>query len=71
MSDVKQDTPFDVVGFIIQYESGEIEEEEIISGFQELINSGVVWLLQGCYSHTATALIDRGLCTRNIVEDEK
>jgi hypothetical protein len=41
-----------------------MEEEEIFVFFQEIIDSGVVWNLQGCYSRTAESLIDNGYCRR-------
>lgn len=50
----------DVVGQIIAYESGELEREEVIELFQELVNSGLVWRLQGAYGRTAKALIEAG-----------
>lgn len=52
----------DQVDKIIAYESGELSDEEIISFFQELINSGLVWQLQGHYGRTARALIEEGFC---------
>lgn len=54
--------PFDSVGFIMAYEADELGEEAIINGFQELINSGLCWQLQGHYGRMAQALIDAGLC---------
>jgi len=53
---------FSVVGFIIAYEAGELDEEEIHDGFQQLIDSGIVWSLQGHYGRTACTLIDAGIC---------
>jgi hypothetical protein len=47
---------------IIAYEQGELDEEGIIDLFQELINSGMAWKLQGSYGRTAKALIDAGYC---------
>ena len=41
-----------------------MEEEEIFMFFQEMIGSGVVWNLQGCYGRTAESLIDNGYCRR-------
>ena len=58
------DTKFDQVSFTMAYEAGELEEAEIISGFQELINSGLAWQLQGSYGRMAQSLIDAGHCTR-------
>jgi hypothetical protein len=39
-------------------------EDEIIAAFQSLIDSGVVWNLQGSYGRAAHALIEAGHCTR-------
>lgn len=47
---------------IIAYESGELDDEGVISLFQELIDKGIVWSLQGHYGRTAQALIDNGYC---------
>lgn len=52
----------DTVSFIMAWESGETSEQETIEGFQALIDSGMVWKLQGCYGRTARALIEAGLC---------
>lgn len=53
---------FNTVDFIIDYEAGVLSEEEVIDGFQQLIDSGIVWSLQGSYGRTAATLIDAGLC---------
>ena len=55
-------TGFDAVSFIIAFEDGELGEDEVVAGFQELINSGLVWQLEGFYGRTATALIKSGYC---------
>lgn len=47
---------------IMAFESGELDEEGVIELFQELIDSGLVWKLQGSYGRTAKALIDAGYC---------
>jgi hypothetical protein len=55
--------PMDSVSFIMAYESGEIDEEEdLIAGFQALIDSGLAWQLQGSYGRAAMQLIEAGLC---------
>ena len=51
------------IDFIIRFENGEAEEEEVITEFQNMINSGIVWQLQGFYGRTAARLIEAGLCT--------
>lgn len=52
---------FDVVGFVIAYESGETSMLEALEGFGHLIRTGQAWSLQGSYGRTARALIDGGL----------
>ena len=47
---------------IIEYEQGQMSEERMIDFFQELINSGIAWQLQGHYGRTAQSLIDEGIC---------
>ena len=56
-----KDTSLD---FIIAYENGEVTGiEELAAGFQELIDSGLAWQLQGSYGRTAQHLIENGTCT--------
>lgn len=38
------------------------EEYEIINAWQYLIDTGVVWTLQGFYGRTARDLIEQGIC---------
>ena len=51
----------DQVDKIMAYEAGELDEEQTVELFQELVNSGLVWQLQGHYGRMATALIEKGL----------
>jgi len=37
-------------------------QDEVIEAVQSLIDSGVVWQLQGFYGRLARSLIDRGYC---------
>lgn len=46
---------------IIAYEQNELGEEETIELFQELVNSGLAWQLQGHYGRTAKYLLEAGL----------
>lgn len=47
---------------MIAWEEGELGDEETIRLFQALIDSGLVWRLQGCYGRQAAGLIKDGLC---------
>ena len=53
---------FDVVGFVMDYEAGTLNDDDVVSGFQHMIDSGTVWALQGSYGRMAARLIDAGLC---------
>jgi len=55
---------FDLVDFFIEFESGTLDEDEIIEGFQYLINTRTINNLQGSYQRIAQQLIDAGLCER-------
>lgn len=53
------------VDFMMRFEGGELEsDEELVEGFQGLIDNGLAWSLQGCYGRMATRLIEAGLCHR-------
>lgn len=52
-----------IVEKIIEYEQGELPDEEFLPFFQELINTGVIWNLQGHYQRQAMALIQGNHCT--------
>ena len=52
------------VSKIIAYENNEMTQEEVIEFFQELIDTGYAWRLQGHYGRTALRLIEYGYCRR-------
>lgn len=53
-------TTTDLVGQVIAYENGEMDEDEVVEFFQGLVDSGLAWRLQGSYGRQAAALIDGG-----------
>ena len=60
MSQVKLNN-FDAVGIA----EGWIEadsEQQVVEAWQQLIDSGTVWQLQGWFGRTAKQLIDEGVC---------
>lgn len=56
------DKRMDLVTRIDAYEAGQLDDEQTIELFQEMIDSGLVWDLQGSYGRTAATLIRSGLC---------
>lgn len=46
---------------IITYETEEVSLEFVTDLFQELVDNGMAWTLQGSYGRTAKQLIDAGL----------
>jgi hypothetical protein len=48
---------------LVEFETGNMEtDQDVIDLFQELIDSGLVWQLQGMYGRTAHDLINEGYC---------
>jgi hypothetical protein len=52
----------DLATKIVQYEQDELDGLETIKLFQELIDNGMAWKLQGHYGRTAVDLIESGYC---------
>jgi hypothetical protein len=53
-----------LVDWIIQYETGELDEDATVRFFQFLVDTGIAWSLQGSYGRTAAALIEAGYVHR-------
>ena len=49
------------VGLIIDFEGGEISQDNFLNLFSDLIKSGMCWNLQGFYGRTATNLIENNI----------
>ena len=55
----------DMLDKLMAFEQGEMESaEEVIELFQELVDTGVVWGLQGSYGRMAQGLIEQGFVTK-------
>ena len=46
---------------IIAFENGDLEEDEVVELFQNLVDTGLAWKLQGSYGRMAANLIAQGL----------
>ena len=53
---------------IIDYEHAMLTEEETVELFQELVDTGMAWQLQGSYGRTAASMIEAGLVRREGVK---
>lgn len=40
----------------------DVDEEALIAGYQDLIDTGMAWRLEGSVGRTAMSLIESGLC---------
>lgn len=57
---MENENKYDVVGNIIDFEGGDLDDDGIVVLFQHLVDSGQAWSLQGCYGRMATQLIEAG-----------
>ena len=53
------------ISLIMAYEQGDLDYDETVDLFQDLLDSSMVWQLQGHYGRTATQLLEAGLITRS------
>jgi hypothetical protein len=51
----------DLLEKLMRFEAGDMDEAETIDFFQDLVNTGMAWRLQGYYGRMAAHLIDQGL----------
>lgn len=54
----------DQVDKIMAFEQGDLDFEGTVELFQDLIDSGLAWQLQGSYGRMANSLIENGYCDR-------
>lgn len=53
-----------LVNKIMEFEQGTLDESGVIALFQDLVDTGMAWSLQGSYGRAATALIEAGMVTQ-------
>jgi hypothetical protein len=62
--DTATTTTTDIVSqMILDYESGQMDYDQTVSFFQQLVDSGMAWQLQGNYGRMAQRLINAGEVT--------
>tara|TARA_Y100000034_G_C6645191_1_gene282204 strand:+ start:113 stop:301 length:189 start_codon:yes stop_codon:yes gene_type:complete len=59
----------DVLNQIMAYENGEMENDEVIDFFQSLLDSRIIYSLQGSYQRQAQALLEAGYIERSVPND--
>ena len=67
---VAKQTPLTLLEQIVSYEQGSMGEKEVTTFFQQLIDSGMCWTLQGHYGRTAAYLIEAGACHEAVPRNE-
>lgn len=55
--------PDELIGLIIDFENGQLDEDSTLELFQQLVDTGLAWTLQGSYGRTAAQLIQAGKIT--------
>ena len=53
----------DITSKIITFEEGEMNDEQVLDLFSELVKTGMVWELQGSYGRFAKQLIENDFLT--------
>ena len=53
-------TKYDLVGAIMDYETGELDSTGTLELFSHLIKTGDAWTLQGSYGRAAASFIEAG-----------
>lgn len=55
--------PLDLGPSIFAYEAGELEPSGVVTLFQDLLDTGLLWQLQGSYQRSAEQMLRAGLVT--------
>jgi hypothetical protein len=61
MKNIKVKPKYDITSGIMAFESGELDQDEVVELFRHLESTGTIWHLQGSYQRTYRALKEAGL----------
>jgi len=56
----------DLLSRMIEFEEGSLDMEGTVELFQELVNNGMAWTLQGFYGRTAAELLRLGMISQPV-----
>lgn len=54
-------TQLPLVEYIMEFEAGTLNETNTLALFQNLVDTGLAWTLQGSYGRMARTLLEEGL----------
>jgi hypothetical protein len=55
---------FNQLDSMIAWEQGDLDDEGTVELFQNLLDTGLAWQLQGCYGRMTQRLLDAGYISR-------
>lgn len=59
--DEEKGAPMTNIEKLMAFEEGELDTDGVVELFQELVNTGMAWRLQGNYGRIAAMLVEQGV----------
>lgn len=54
-----------MISKLVAYETGQLDDHEVVALFQNLLDTGIIYVLQGHYQRVAQGFLDEGLITQS------
>lgn len=54
-----------MISKLVAYETGQLDNTQIVALFQHLLDTGMIYVLQGRYQRTAQGFLEQGLITKS------